>query len=150
MVVVLTHRKLLLTNCDKLVMLLGSMWDLVWKQELIHVHTLYIQKNIYTLYRYILWYRRILPCKEKIFGSLCKFYITDIDKCYPGNLVSSVPQSVHFCHSKSCLFICWIKYMNTCIPTCCTASLSGRAKMNCSTFSGLCYSTFEILSFCFT
>lgn len=28
MLVVLTHRKLLLTNWEKLVMLLGSMWDL--------------------------------------------------------------------------------------------------------------------------
>lgn len=44
--------------------------------------------------------------------------------CFMSRLVNSVPWHIHFCRSNFCLFIYWIKHINTYITTFCVVSLS--------------------------
>lgn len=150
MVVVLTHRKLLLTNWDKLVVLLGYMCDLMCgnKSCTMYISCIHRRTNTHCTYTYSDT-GEFFPLKRKssvVYASFILQTQTNVILVIWSHL-TPVPQHVHFYHRNFCLSIRLIKYRNTYIQTSCTVPSSGPAKMNGSTFSGLCCAIYVILPF---
>lgn len=119
-------RKLLLTNWDKPVMLLGSMWNLVCGNKSWYMYIPCICRRTYTHCTYTYSDAgEFFPVKRKSSVVHASFMLQTQTNAILviWSHFTPVPQRVHFCHNKFCLFICWLKYMNIYIPTCCTVSI---------------------------